>query len=81
MERVAVVLHLRDKEIGPTVKKVWRFRKNGIEEYTRAQVQSEIVDLFPDIQRRGLHLELWYTDDLAGDVSCSISPTSRILNK
>ena len=45
MERVAVVLHLRDKEIGPTVKKVWRLKKNGIEEYTRAQVQSEIVDL------------------------------------
>ena len=67
MERIAVVLHLKDKEIGPTIKKVWRF--SSMEEYTRAQVQSEIVELFPDIQRRGLQLELWYTDDLAGDVS------------
>ena len=40
-----------------------------MEMYTRASVQADVVERFPDIQQRGLQLELWYTDDLAGEVS------------
>ena len=69
MERAVVVLHLKDRDAGPTVKKIWRFGKESVEEYTRSSVQRELVELFLDIQRRGLKFELWYTDDLAGKVS------------
>ena len=69
MERVAVVLHLKDRETGAAVRKVWRFQRQGVETYTRAGVQAELVQMFQDIQRRGLQLDLWYTDDLVGEVS------------
>ena len=69
MERIAVVLHLKSREAGQTVKKLWRFSKKNLEEYTRAGVQSELVQLFPNIQRHGLQFELWHKDDFAGNVS------------
>ena len=34
--------------------------------YTRGVVETELVQLFPNISRRGLKLNLWYVDDLAG---------------
>lgn len=39
------------------------------DDYTRSVVEDELVQLFPDISRRGLKLNLWYEDDIAGDVS------------
>jgi len=37
--------------------------------YTRAIVKDQLVQLFPDISSRSLKLNLWYEDDIAGDVS------------
>ena len=68
MERVAVQLHLGHRsEGGPTVSKVWRF--SSTEQYTRKRVQEELVSLFPDVRRRDLKFQLWYYDDLAGELS------------
>ena len=65
MERFIVCLHVGSCE---TVKKVWQFDVNRITEYTRKKVESELVQLFPDIARKGLKLKMWYLDDLAGEV-------------
>ena len=62
--RVAVYLHIGDG----IVKKVWRFLNDDIHNYTRATVQNEIVQLFPDIDRKNLKLQMWYTDELVGKV-------------
>ena len=66
-EKVAVHLHVGEEAI---VKKVWRFSKSeeDIISYTRLLVQQELIQLFPDINRKGLKLEMWYTDALVGDV-------------
>ena len=37
--------------------------------YSRKKVESELIQLFPDIARKGLKLKIWYLDDLAGEVS------------
>ena len=66
MERVVVCLHVGSCD---TIKKVWRFDVNLITQYSRKQVESELIQLFPDIARKGLKLKIWYMDDLAGDVS------------
>ena len=66
MERVVVCLHVGSSD---SIKKVWRFDVNRITEYTRKKVESELVQLFPDIARKGLKLNIWYLDDLAGEVS------------
>ena len=58
MERVAVQLHLVDRETGPIVTKVWRFDSENVCNATRASVQEELVQLFPDISRRGLKFNL-----------------------
>ena len=69
LERVIVLLHLKSENIP----KVWRFDPLCINQYTRKDVEYELIGLFPDISRRGLKLNLWYEDDLAGDVSYIIS--------
>ena len=66
MERVVVCLHVGSCE---TIKKVWRFDVNRITEYSRKKAESELVQLFPDIARKGLKLKMWYLDDLTGEVS------------
>lgn len=66
MERVVVCLHVGSCNI---IKKVWRFDVNRITQYSRKKVESELVQLFPDIARKGLKLKIWYVDDLAGEVS------------
>ena len=65
MERAVVSLHLKSE----VVNKVWRFEPGRIPQYTRSAVENELVKLFPDISRRGLKLNLWYEDDIAGKVS------------
>ena len=47
MERLAVQLHLVDRETGPIVTKVWRFDGENVCNATRASVQEELVELFP----------------------------------
>lgn len=73
MERVVVCLHVGSCD----TKKVWRFDVNRITQYSRKKVESELIQLFPDIARKGLKLKIWYLDDLAGEIStdmvCSIA--------
>ena len=66
MERVVVRLHVGSCD---TIKKVWRFDVDRITQYSRKKVESELIQLFPDIARKGLKLKIWYVDDLAGEVS------------
>lgn len=68
MERVVVLLHVSSDSGGAGVKKVWRFDTSRIENYTRASVEAELVQLFPDVARKELKFNLWYEDDLAGKV-------------
>ena len=65
MERVVVLLNVGS---GAVVKKVWRFDTTRIDEYERAAVEAELVQLFPDVTRKGLKFDLWYEDELAGKV-------------
>ena len=78
MERVVVQLHAGDSPEA-VVKKVWRFDTSNIEQYDRGGVEAELVQLFPDVARKGLKFELWYVDDLAGEVSvcCCASICTR----
>lgn len=65
-------LYVGDSTEAVVVKKVWRFDPRRIEQYDRAGVEAELVELFPDVARRGLRFDLSYVDDLAGEVSvCS----------
>ena len=66
MERVVVCLHIGSCN---PIKKVWRFDVDRITQYSRKKVESELIQLFPDIARKGLKLKIWYLDDLAGEVS------------
>ena len=52
-----------------TVTKIWRFYVNRISDYTRRSVEADLIQLFPDIARKGLKLRMWYIDELAGEVS------------
>ena len=78
MERVVVQLHVGDSPEA-VVKKVWRFDTSIIEQYDRGGVEAELVQLFPDVARKGLKFDLWYVDDLAGEVSvcCCASNCTR----
>jgi len=65
MDRVIVLLHLKSQ----CIHKLWRFDPSSIGQYTRTEAENELVQLFPDIARRNLKLNLWYEDDFAGEVS------------
>ena len=58
-EKVAVILYVGDG----TVKKVWRFTSEEIRKYSKETVQQSLIKLFPDIDRKGLKLKMWYTDE------------------
>ena len=49
--------------------KVWRFDVNRITQYSRKKVESELIQLFLDIARKGLKLKIWYLDYLAEEVA------------
>ena len=57
MERVVVQLHAGDSPEA-VVKKVWRFDTSNIEQYDRGAVEAELVQLFPDVARKGLKFDL-----------------------
>lgn len=40
-----------------------------IEQYNRASVEVELVKLLPNVTCKGLRFDLWYVDNLAGEVS------------
>ena len=41
------------------VKKLWRFDSSNIEQYDRRAVEAELVQLFPDVARKGLKFNPW----------------------
>ena len=63
--KVAVVLHS-----GPnTVKKAWRFNCLDTRLYTLASIETELIQLFPEVQEKGLGLRLSYQDDIIGTIN------------
>ena len=65
MKRVAVILHLGEST---TVRKVWRFDSSKRSTYTRKQIEEEFLSLFPDVERKGLRFEVFYEDELVGEI-------------
>ena len=65
MSIVVVQLHVGDSPEA-VVKKVWRFDASNIEQYDREAVEAELVQ---HVARKGLKFDLWYVDNLAGEVS------------
>ena len=37
-------------------------------EYSRNEVESMLISLFPDVQKKGVRLEMYYENDLVGKV-------------
>ena len=64
MYKVVVLMHVGEA----AVKKVWRFDGAKINQYSRAQVEEELILLFPDTSRKGFKFSLCYKDDMAGEV-------------
>ena len=62
--KVAIELHEGDK----STKKVWRFDADTIRRYSRDAVEAEVISLFPHIQAKGLRLNLFHFDEIAGRV-------------
>lgn len=59
-----------------TATKIWRFDVNRIVDYTRRSVEADLIQLFPDIARKGLKLRMWYVDEFAGEVSALLVMTA-----
>ena len=62
--KVAIELH----EGEHSTKKVWRFNVDSVQQYSRDVVEAEIISLFPHIQAKGLRLNLFHFDEIAGKV-------------
>ena len=54
MEKLKVILHVGDT----AVVKLWRFDPSKIMEYSRNEVEAMLIDLYPGVQKKGLHLEM-----------------------
>ena len=66
MERVVACLHVGSCET--ILRRCGDLMSIGLRS-TVVRRQSELVQLFPDIARKGLKQKMWYLDDLAGEVS------------
>ena len=62
--KVAIELH----EGEDSTKKVWRFNADAIHQYSRNVVEAEVISLFPHVQAKGLRLNLFHFDEIAGTV-------------
>ena len=62
--KIAIELHEGEK----STKKIWRFSVDLVQSYTKTQLEEEIECLFPHIKEKGLKLQLYHYDDLAGKV-------------
>ena len=65
MEKLKVILHVGDA----AVVKLWRFDPSKIVEYSRNEVEAMLIDLFPDVQKKRLRLEMYYEDELVGKIT------------
>ena len=52
MEKLKVILHVGDTAIV----KLWRFDPSKIVEYSWNEVEAMLIDLYPDVQKKGLCL-------------------------
>ena len=59
---MAIVLHIGNAK----VKKIWKFNSQAT--YSCDEVESTVVDLFPEICAKKLRLDLSYEDDLVGEI-------------
>ena len=73
--KVAIELHEGDK----STKKVWRFNADTIRQYSQDAVEAEVISLFLHIQAKGLRLNLFHLDEIAGRVQI-VMVTSRKLS-
>ena len=55
MEKLKVILHVEDT----VVVKLWRFDPSKIVEYSRNEVEAMLIDLCPDVQKKGLRFEMY----------------------
>ena len=57
VEKLKVILHVGDT----AVVKLWRFdpafQNRGV--YCRNEVEAMLIDLYPDVQKKGLRLEMY----------------------
>lgn len=65
MEKLKVVLHVGDA----AVVKLWRFDSSKIVEYSRKEVETMMIGLFPDVHKKGVHLQMHYEDELVGKIT------------
>ena len=62
--KIAVVLQQGEK----TTRKPWRFNPSDIAAYRLADVEEDILQLFPDVAKKDCRLTIQYKDSLVGDV-------------
>ena len=62
--KIAIELHEGEE----STKKVWRFNTDVIHQYSRDVVEAEIISLFPQVQAKGLRLNFFHFDEIAGRV-------------
>ena len=49
------------------VMKQWRYDPFKVVDYSWNEVEAMLIDLFPDVQKKGLCLEMYYEDELVGN--------------
>ena len=62
--KIAIELHEGQK----STKKIWRFDVSSAKSFTKSLLVNEIEGLFPHIKKKGLSLNLYHCDELAGKV-------------
>lgn len=68
VRKVAVVLHEGSEEEETLNRKVWRYSTEEIQQYSLAQVEEELLLLFPSLKEKGLRLNIYYHDSFVGKV-------------
>ena len=68
VQKVAVVLHQGSEEEEALNRKVWRYSTEEIQQYSLAQVEEELLLLFPSLREKGLRLNIYYRDSFVGRV-------------
>ena len=68
VRKVAVVLHQGSEEEETLTRKVWRYCTEEIQQYSLAQVEEELLLLFPSLKEKGLRLNIYYRDSFVGRV-------------
>jgi hypothetical protein len=62
-KKIVITLHEGEK----VTNKIWRFN-NTSDRYSKEETVKEILSLFPHLVKKGLDLDLYHYDELAGKV-------------